>query len=63
MKAPLLFTLAAFACAAFAADSGDGWQVLFDGKSLDGWKANDEPGTFSVDGDEIIVHGPRSHLF
>ena len=63
MKAPLLFTLAAFACAAFAADSGDGWQVLFDGKSLDGWKANDDPGTFSVAGGEIIVHGPRSHLF
>jgi hypothetical protein len=63
MKAPFLFSLAAFACAAFAADSGDGWQVLFDGKSLDGWKASDDPGTFSVAAGEIIVHGPRSHLF
>ena len=63
MKAPLLFTLAAFACAAFAADSGDGWQPLFDGKSLDGWKASDAPGTFSVAHGEIVVHGNRSHLF
>ena len=36
----------AFACAgvvlslfAAAATAGDGWQVLFDGKSLDGWRA------------------------
>lgn len=63
MKSPLLFTLAALACTAFAADSGDGWQVLFDGKSLDGWKASEAPGTFSVADGELVVHGPRSHLF
>ena len=63
MKAPLLFSLAAFACAALAADSGDGWQTLFNGQSLDGWKASDAPGTFSVADGELVVHGPRSHLF
>jgi hypothetical protein len=47
---------------AIAADES-GWVPLFDGKSLDGWKANDQPGTFSVANGEIIVHGPRSHLF
>ncbi len=41
----------------------DGWQSLFDGKSLDGWKASDKPGTFSVENGEIVVHGPTSHLF
>jgi hypothetical protein len=63
MKPPILLALAAFACAAFAADPGDGWQVLFDGKSLDGWKASDAPGTFTVADGELVVHGARSHLF
>jgi hypothetical protein len=51
------------ALSVFAADSTDGWQVLFDGKSLDGWKASEAPGTFSVADGELVVHGPRSHLF
>jgi hypothetical protein len=41
----------------------EGWQLLFDGKSLDGWKANEQPGTFSIADGELVVHGPRSHLF
>lgn len=40
-----------------------GWQLLFDGKTLDGWKANELPGTFSVVDGQIVVKGPRSHLF
>ena len=40
-----------------------GWQSLFDGKSLDGWVANEKPGTFSVTEGCIAVQGPRSHLF
>jgi hypothetical protein len=40
-----------------------GWQLLFDGQSLDGWKASETPGTFSVREGEIVVHGARSHLF
>lgn len=36
---------------------------LFNGKDLDGWKASDKPGTFSVEGGRLIVHGERSHLF
>ncbi|MFZ5495465.1 MAG: 3-keto-disaccharide hydrolase [Verrucomicrobiota bacterium] len=40
-----------------------GWRLLFDGKSLEGWKANEQTGTFSVADGQIIVHGPRSHLF
>ena len=41
----------------------NGWISLFDGKSLNGWKASENPGTFSVDSGMIIVHGPRAHLF
>jgi len=39
-----------------------GWISLFDGKSLDGWKAN-RSGTFSVANGTIKVEGPTSHLF
>ena len=39
------------------------WQALFDGKTLDGWRASEAPGSFSVRDGEIVVRGPRSHLF
>lgn len=46
------------------AQTGDqGWIRLFDGKSLDGWKAGENPGTFTVQDGAIVAHGPRSHLF
>lgn len=40
-----------------------GWRLLFDGRSLAGWRASDQPGTFSVADGELIVKGPRSHLY
>ena len=46
-----------------AAQSGPGWITLFDGKSLDGWKANENPGSFQLRDGKLIVHGPRAHLF
>lgn len=40
------------------------WQSLFDGKSLDGWKANENKGSFKVvDGAIAAGGGERSHLF
>lgn len=44
-------------------ETAAGWHLLFDGKSFDGWKASDAPGTFSIADGAIIVKGPRSHLF
>jgi hypothetical protein len=41
----------------------EGWVSLFDGKSLQGWKANENPGTFQVAEGHIVVHGERAHLF
>jgi hypothetical protein len=41
----------------------DGWQQLFDGRTLEGWKANENPDTFRVQDGCIVVAGPRSHLF
>ena len=40
------------------------WNVLFDGTSLEGWKASETPNVFSIiDGDTLKVEGGRSHLF
>ncbi|CCH52696.1 protein of unknown function DUF1080 [Fibrisoma limi BUZ 3] len=44
-------------------ERADGWVSIFDGKSLDGWKAAENPGTFSVEDGAIVVFGPRAHLF
>lgn len=40
-----------------------GWHRLFNGKSLDGWKASEHPATFSVKEGLLVVDGPRAHLF
>jgi hypothetical protein len=42
---------------------GEGWQSLFDGKTLNGWKANENTNTWSVRDGMLITHGNRSHLF
>ena len=39
------------------------WQSLFDGKSLNGWRASENKDTFSFRDGMIVVDGPRSHLF
>ena len=45
------------------ADAEDGWISLFDGSTLEGWQASENPETFSVEDGRIVVSGPRSHLF
>ena len=40
-----------------------GFYTLFNGKDLNDWKASEKPGTFRVENGELIVNGPRSHLF
>ena len=43
---------------------GEGWVSLFDGQSLDGWKANENAESWSVRDGAIVAHGkPKSHLF
>ncbi|WP_116105114.1 DUF1080 domain-containing protein [Lewinella sp. IMCC34191] len=62
-----LLLLLAFACNTSKSTTSDtdtdGWISLFDGQSLDGWKASENPATFSVDDGRIVAHGPRAHLF
>jgi len=39
------------------------WTSLFDGESLAGWKAAENPGSFRVENGAIVCGGPRAHLF
>lgn len=39
------------------------WVSIFDGKSLDGWKVNENPSTFSIEEGAIVANGDRAHLF
>jgi len=57
--------LIGFAACASSAVADDGpWQSLFDGKSLDGWKAADHDECFKVvDGAIVAGGGPMAHLF
>jgi len=67
MKRNILFFAAVLILMSFSGLNkvkGDhGWISLFDGKSLDGWRASDKPGTFSVEDGSIKVAGPTSHLY
>jgi hypothetical protein len=70
---PLLALVALIAGHGFAAEpkmnsltkkeKSDGWHLLFDGKTLDGWKASENQGTFTVQDGVLVVFGKRSHLF
>lgn len=44
--------------------SGEDWRELFDGRSLAGWRASENPESWKVTGDGLLfADGPRSHLF
>ncbi len=45
------------------ASTGKGWVSLYDGKSFNGWKASEAPGSFKIEDGSIRVAGPRSHLY
>jgi hypothetical protein len=54
---------AALVTGAQSAPSQSDWLQLFDGKSLNGWKASENPGSFKVVNGTIYCDGPRAHLF
>lgn len=64
MSALIAMTLLA-ACGSThkAAQSNGGWISLFDGKTLNGWKASESQQTFRVEDGSILAQGPRSHLY
>ncbi len=68
-QASLLFSLLgllapASAQAADAPKSDDkGWITLFDGKTFDGWKINENKDTWKIVDGALVARGDRSHLF
>ncbi len=46
-----------------AQESNGEWISLFDGQTLNNWKASENPETFSVEDGLIVAHGDRAHLF
>ncbi|PID91677.1 MAG: hypothetical protein CSA96_06960 [Bacteroidetes bacterium] len=44
-------------------DRSDEWISLFDGHSLEGWKASENEASWKVEDGAIVTAGPRSHLF
>jgi hypothetical protein len=44
-------------------NKGEDWKAIFNGKSLDGWKANESPESWSIQDGVLVGRGPRSHLF
>lgn len=72
LKHALLFALSVAAGSLTVAGRADdpkpkpdkqGFYELFNGKDLDDWKVSDTPATFSVQNGELVVHGPRAHLY
>ncbi len=61
----IIFILTCFtSCSVTRKDGGNKqWISLFDGTSLNDWKASENPSTFSIENGMIVVHGPRAHLF
>jgi Domain of Unknown Function (DUF1080) len=60
-----LVSLATLATAADKSEKKhkDDWQPIFDGKTLDGWKASDHPESWSIKDGVIHGDGPGSYLF
>jgi hypothetical protein len=64
MKAFIIAVLLLASMAFMPRDTKDNeWISLFDGKTFNGWKAAENPATFSIADGMIVVDGPRAHLF
>ncbi len=59
----ILAALIAAMGSASGAEKPGKWIKMFDGKTLDGWKANENPESWSVKNGAIVGDGERSHLF
>jgi hypothetical protein len=52
-----------FGIQATHASASEDWAELFDGRSLSGWKAAENPQSFRAEDGTIVCDGPRAHLF
>ncbi len=63
MKARLFLLLLSTALLGSCLAQTDGWVPLFDGKTLNGWKAAEHPKSWKIEDGALVTAGPRSHLF
>lgn len=61
-KIVLTMMLGLLACNVGFSQKGK-WVELFDGKTLDGWKASERPESFRVEDGNLVVEGMRAHLY
>ena len=61
--AVFLILASALSANAAARVSADQWIPIFDGTTLDGWKASENPGSWTIKDGAIQGDGPVSHLF
>lgn len=52
-----------FTLALPVAGSAQEWVAVFDGKTTQGWKANEKPECFTVENGELKLQGGMAHLF
>ncbi len=57
------FLVIAFFCLSMSSVDAQDWVPLFDGRSLDGWKAGEHKDSATVQDGMIVCGGLRSHLF
>ncbi|MBN2411780.1 DUF1080 domain-containing protein [candidate division KSB1 bacterium] len=66
-KRMLLVIVIAFVsifCVTVCSEFGSrGWILLFDGKTLEGWKISENPGSARVEEGVMVCNGPRAHVF
>jgi len=60
---PTLALAAALFAPAWPLAAEEGFVELFDGTSLAGWKASENPDSWKVVDGKLVCKGPRSHLF
>ena len=59
----LTFAVVSLSAADKPAKVPKGWKRIFDGKTLNGWKTNENPDSWTVQDGALVAKGPRSHLF
>jgi hypothetical protein len=58
------FLLSCLVCPIILSGCGsDEWITLFDGKTMDGWKASENVDSWKIEDGALVTAGPRSHLF
>jgi len=63
MKSLQLVICLCLSAALAGCNSTDEWISLFDGETLDGWKASENTGSWKIEDGAIVTAGERSHLY